>query len=278
MSNQASIPVIVNGAAGKMGREVIKAVSEASGLTLMGAIDTTPEHQGKDAGELAGLSEPLEVPITNQLEPMLAYVAGERQMQPGVLVDFTHPDAVYNNIRSAIAYGIRPVVGTTGLSPAQLEELADFAEKASTGCLVIPNFSIGMVLLQEAAVRASQYFDHVEIIELHHNQKADAPSGTAIQTAQLLGELGKTFNTAIVEETEKIAGARGSLADEGIRIHSVRLPGLIAHQEVIFGAAGQIYTLRHDTSDRACYMPGVILAIRKVNQLKSLVYGLEKIL
>jgi 4-hydroxy-tetrahydrodipicolinate reductase len=278
MSNQTSIPVIVNGAAGKMGREVIKAVAAASDLTLMGAIDTTPEHQGKDAGELAGLSEPLEVPITNQLEPMLAYVAGERQMQPGVLVDFTHPDAVYSNIRSAIAYGIRPVVGTTGLSPAQLEELADFAEKASTGCLVIPNFSIGMVLLQEAAVRASQYFDHVEIIELHHNQKADAPSGTAIQTAQLLGELGKTFNTAIVEETEKIAGARGSLADEGIRIHSVRLPGLIAHQEVIFGAAGQIYTLRHDTSDRACYMPGVILAIRKVNQLKSLVYGLEKIL
>jgi 4-hydroxy-tetrahydrodipicolinate reductase len=278
MSNQGSIPVIINGAAGKMGREVIKAVAQASDLTLMGAIDTTPEHQGKDAGELAGLSEPLEVPITNQLEPMLGYVAGERQMQPGVLVDFTHPDAVYNNIRSAIAYGIRPVVGTTGLSPAQLEELADFAEKASTGCLIIPNFSIGMVLLQEAAVRASQYFDHVEIIELHHNQKADAPSGTAIQTAQLLGEMGKTFNTAIVEETEKIAGARGSLADEGIRIHSIRLPGLIAHQEVIFGAAGQIYTLRHDTSDRACYMPGVLLAIRKVNQLKSLVYGLEKIL
>ncbi|MEI6369780.1 MAG: 4-hydroxy-tetrahydrodipicolinate reductase [Nostocales cyanobacterium ELA608] len=278
MSNQGSIPVIINGAAGKMGREVIKAVAQASDLILMGAIDTTPEHQGKDAGELAGLSEPLEVPITNQLELMLGYVAGERQMQPGVLVDFTHPDAVYNNIRSAIAYGIRPVVGTTGLSPAQLEELADFAEKASTGCLVIPNFSIGMVLLQEAAVRASQYFDHVEIIELHHNQKADAPSGTAIQTAQLLGELGKTFNTAIVEETEKIAGARGSLADEGIRIHSIRLPGLIAHQEVIFGAAGQIYTLRHDTSDRACYMPGVLLAIRKVNQLKSLVYGLEKIL
>ncbi|MCE2698694.1 MAG: 4-hydroxy-tetrahydrodipicolinate reductase [Nostocales cyanobacterium LE14-WE4] len=278
MSNQGSIPVIVNGAAGKMGREVIKAVAQASDLILMGAIDTTPEHQGKDAGELAGLSEPLEVPITNQLEPMLGYVAGERQMQPGVLVDFTHPDVVYNNIRSAIAYGIRPVVGTTGLSPAQLEELADFAEKASTGCLIIPNFSIGMVLLQEAAVRASQYFDHVEIIELHHNQKADAPSGTAIQTAQLLGEMGKTFNTAIVEETEKIAGARGSLADEGIRIHSIRLPGLIAHQEVIFGAAGQIYTLRHDTSDRACYMPGVLLAIRKVNQLKSLVYGLEKIL
>ncbi len=278
MTNQAPIPVIINGAAGKMGREVVKAVAQAPDLNLMGAIDTSPELQGRDAGELAGLSEPLEVPITNQLEPMLGYVAGERNGPPGVIVDFTHPDAVYDNIRSAIAYGIRPVVGTTGLSPEQIQTLADFADKASTGCLIIPNFSIGMVLLQQAAVTASRYFDHVEIIELHHNQKADAPSGTAIQTAQLLAELGKTFNSAIVEETEKIPGARGSLADEGIRIHSIRLPGLIAHQEVIFGAAGQIYTLRHDTSDRSCYMPGVLLAIRQVLQLKSLVYGLEKIL
>ncbi|MDH6063060.1 4-hydroxy-tetrahydrodipicolinate reductase [Umezakia ovalisporum] len=278
MTNQAPIPVIVNGAAGKMGREVIKAVAQAQDFKLVGAVDISPEYQDKDAGELAGLSAPLEVPITNQLEPLLGYVAGDRQSPPGVIVDFTHPDAVYENIRSAIAYGIRPVVGTTGLSPEQINELADFAEKASTGCLIIPNFSIGMVLLQQAAVTASQYFDYVEIIELHHNQKADAPSGTAIQTAQLLGELGKTFNPLLVKETEKILGARGSLAQEGIRIHSVRLPGLIAHQEVIFGAAGQIYTLRHDTSDRSCYMPGVLLAIRKVLQLKSLVYGLEKIL
>lgn len=135
-----------------------------------------------------------------------------------------------------------------------------------------------MVLLQQAAIQASQYFDHVEIVELHHNQKADAPSGTAIQTAQMLAEIGKTFNEAKVEETEKLPGSRGGLAAEGIRIHSIRLPGLIAHQEVIFGAPGQIYTLRHDTSDRSCYMPGVLLAIRKVLQLKTLVYGLEKIL
>ncbi len=278
MAKQDFIPVVINGAAGKMGRETIKAVAQAPDMNLMGAIDRNAEHQGKDAGELAGLSEPLEVPITNQLEPMLGYVAGERQMQPGVMVDFTHPDSIYDNIRSAIAYGIRPVVGTTGLSPEQIQDLADFAEKASTGCLIIPNFSIGMVLLQQAAVTASQYFDHVEIIELHHNQKADAPSGTAIQTAQMLAEMGKTFNPQVVEETEKIKGARGSQAQDGIRIHSIRLPGLIAHQEVIFGAPGQIYTLRHDTSDRACYMPGVLLAIRKVLQLKSLVYGLEKIL
>lgn len=276
MVNQALIPVVVNGAAGKMGREVIKAVSQASDMTLLGAVDRNPEYNGKDAGEVAGLSEPLEIPITDQLEPTLVLATQERQL--GVMVDFTHPSTVYDNIRAAIAYGIRPVVGTTGLSVAQIQDLAEFADKASTGCLLIPNFSIGMVLLQEAAVRASQYFDYVEIIELHHNQKADAPSGTAIQTAQMLAEMGKTYNRTTVEETEKLPGARGSVADEGIRIHSVRLPGLIAHQEVIFGAPGQIYTLRHDTSDRACYMAGVLLAIRKVLQLKSLVYGLEKIL
>lgn len=276
MANQGSIPVLVNGAAGKMGREVIKAVAQAPDMNLVGAIDTSQEHQGADAGELAGLNEALEIPITNQLEPMLAFASQEKQL--GVMVDFTHPKSVYDNIRSAIAYGIRPVVGTTGLSPEQIQDLAEFADKASTGCLIIPNFSIGMVLLQQAAIAASKYFEHVEIIELHHNQKADAPSGTAIQTAQLLAEMGKIYNPAIVEETEKLAGARGSLAAEGIRIHSIRLPGLIAHQEVIFGAPGEIYTLRHDTSDRACFMPGVLLAIRQVLQLKSLVYGLEKIL
>ncbi len=273
---QAPIPVLVNGAAGKMGREVIRAIALAEDMTLVGAIDRNPQYQDRDAGELAGLSEPLEIPITNQFEPMLAFAAQEKQ--PAVMVDFTHPSSIYNNIRSAIAYGVRPVVGTTGLSAEQIADLADFADKASTGCLIIPNFSIGMVLLQQAAASASQYFDHVEIIELHHNQKADAPSGTAIQTAEILAEMGKPFNPASVEETEKLPGARGSIANEGIRIHSIRLPGLIAHQEVIFGSAGQIYTLRHDTSDRACYMPGVLLAIRKVLLLKSLIYGLEKIL
>jgi len=275
MTNQYPIPVVVNGAAGKMGREVIKAIASASDMTLLGAIDHNPELLDKDAGEIAGCGI-LEVPITNQFEPMLAMAAQERQL--GVMVDFTHPSTVYDSVRSAIAYGVRPVVGTTGMSSQQIQDLAEFAEKASTGCLIIPNFSIGMVLLQQAAVQASKYFDHVEIIELHHNQKADAPSGTAVQTAKLLAEMGKTFNPPLVNEEEKLAGARGSLAEEGIRIHSVRLPGLIAHQEVIFGAPGQIYTLRHDTSDRACYMPGVLLAIRQVTQLKSLVYGLEKIL
>lgn len=275
MSANTKIPVVVNGAAGKMGREVVKAVAGAEDMTLIAAIDRNPEHIGKDAGELAGCGT-LDIAITSEMEQTLAFAAQEKQI--GVMVDFTHPDGVYDNVRSAIAYGIRPVVGTTGMSAKQLQDLAEFADKASTGCLIIPNFSIGMVLLQQAALQASKYFDHVEIIELHHNQKADAPSGTALQTAQLLAEMGKTYNPPQVKETEKLAGARGSLADENIRIHSVRLPGLIAHQEVIFGAAGQIYTLRHDTSDRSCYMPGVLLSIRQVLTLKSLVYGLEKIL
>lgn len=275
MAGQLPIPVVVNGAAGKMGREVIKAVAASPDVTLFAAVDRNPQVVGQDAGELAGIG-PLEVPISDDLEGMLVAAVQEKEL--GVMVDFTHPSSVYENIRTAIAYGLRPVVGTTGLSPQQIEELAEFADKASTGCVIVPNFSIGMVLLQEAAIRASQYFDHVEIIELHHNQKADAPSGTALQTAQMLAELGKTFNPAQVEEKEHLSGARGSLAEEGIRIHSVRLPGLIAHQEVLFGAPGQLYTLRHDTSDRACYMPGVLLAIRKVTQLKTLVYGLEKLL
>jgi 4-hydroxy-tetrahydrodipicolinate reductase len=275
MSEQSPIPVVVNGAAGKMGREVVKAVSQADDMTLLGAIDRTPQYIGQDAGEIAGCG-PVEIPILNDLQATLVMATQEKVQ--GVMVDFTHPSSVYENVRTAIAYGVRPVVGTTGLTSDEIQDLAEFAEKASTGALIVPNFSIGMVLLQQAAVTASQYFDHVEIIELHHNQKADAPSGTALQTAQLLAGLGKTYNPPTVNETEKLPGARGSVADDNVRIHSVRLPGLIAHQEVIFGAPGQLYTLRHDTTDRSSFMPGVLLAIRKVTQLKTLLYGLEKIL
>lgn len=274
MAAQSTIPVVVNGACGKMGREVIKAVTAAEDMTLVAAIDKNPAVQGEDIGEIAGCG-PVEIPVTPDLEAALVQAQSEGL---AVMVDFTHPKGVYNSVRAAIAYGIRPVVGTTGLSAEQIKDLAEFADKASIGCLIIPNFSIGVVLMQQAAQQAAQYFEHVEIIELHHNQKADAPSGTAIQTAQMLSAPDKAYNPAQVEETEKLTGARGSSTDDGIRIHSVRLPGLIAHQEVIFGAPGQIYTLRHDTSDRACYMPGVLLAVRRVMPLKSLIYGLDKIL
>lgn len=275
MTPESLIPVVVNGAAGKMGREVIKAVAQAEDMVLVGAVDANPLLRGQDIGEVIGLG-PLEVPVLDDLQSVLVLATQEKVQ--GVMVDFTHPDAVYENVRSAIAYGVRPVVGTTGLTAAQIEDLADFAEKASTGCLIAPNFAIGVLLLQQASLQAAQYFDHVEIIELHHNQKADAPSGTAIKTAEMLAELGKSYNAPSVTEKETITGAKGGLGPGNIPIHSVRLPGLLAHQEVIFGAPGQIYTLRHDTSDRACYMPGVLLGIRKVTALKNLVYGLEKLL
>ncbi|MEL6938785.1 MAG: 4-hydroxy-tetrahydrodipicolinate reductase [Cyanobacteria bacterium J06598_1] len=274
----ANIPVVVNGALGKMGRAIVKAVAEADDMTLMGAIDRNPKFMGEDVGEVIGIG-PLEVPVLNDLEATLVMAQNEAPSgSSAVMVDVTHPDSVYTSVRAALAYGVRPVVGTTGMSNEQIKDLAEFADKASTGCLLIPNFSIGMVLLQQAALQAAAHFDHVEIIELHHNQKADAPSGTAVKTAQMLSEMNKTYNAPEVEETEKMAGARGSQTEDGVRIHSVRLPGLIAHQEVIFGAAGQSYTLRHDTSDRVCYMPGVLLSIRRVLPLKSLVYGLDKIL
>ncbi len=274
MTDKSPIPVVVNGALGQMGREVIKAVSQAEDMILVGAIDLNADYLGQDIGEIIGIGA-LEVPVLNDLQSVLVLATQEKVQ--GVMVDFTHPDSVYENTRSAIAYGVRPVVGTTGLTDKQLQDLTEFADKASTGTLIIPNFSIGMVLLQQAAIAASKHFDHVEIIELHHDRKADAPSGTAIKTAQMIGEMGKAYNPPKVESKETMAGARGGTADGNIPIHSIRLPGLIAHQEVLFGAPGELYTLRHDTSDRLCYMPGVLLAIRKVTELASLVYGLEKI-
>jgi len=274
MTASNPIPVVVNGACGKMGREVIKAVAAADDMTLVGAVDRQPDAQGQDIGEWIGVG-PLEVPVTTDLEATLVMAQGEGN---AVMVDFTHPKTVYETTRAAIAYGVRPVVGTTGLSNAQITDLAEFAEKASIGCLIIPNFSIGVVLMQQAAQQAAQYFDHVEIIELHHNQKADAPSGTALKTAQMLAEGNRQFNPPQVQESEILAGARGGAGDDGIRIHSVRLPGLIAHQEVLFGSAGQLYTLRHDTTDRASFMPGVLLCVRRIMPLKSLIYGMDKLL
>jgi 4-hydroxy-tetrahydrodipicolinate reductase len=263
-----------------MGAEVIKAVLAAPDTSLVAAIDTTPGKEGADIGLELGLGE-LEVAITADLEGALcASSQALRQAGPGggaVLVDFTHPSVVFEHTRAAIAYGVHPVIGTTGLSPQQLAELAVFAEKASMGGAVIPDFSVGMVLLQQAAAAAARFYDFAELTELHHNRKADAPSGTCIKTAELIEELGKDFNPQ-VDERETLAGCRGGLRASGLRLHSVRLPGLVAHQEVMFGSSGETYTLRHDTIERSAYMPGVLLTVRRVRQLSGLVYGLERLL
>ena len=276
-----SIPVVVTGALGRMGAEVIRAVQASPDCHLVGAVDNTPGKEGQDVGELLGLHA-LEVAVTADLEGCLcASSQAVRDAGPGkgaVMVDFTHPSVVYANTRAAIAYGVHPVIGTTGLSPAQLDDLQSFSDKASIGGAVIPNFSVGMVLLQQAAAAAARFYDHAELTELHHNRKADAPSGTCIKTAELMEELGKQFNESEVVEHESLAGSRGGQRPSGLRLHSLRLPGLVAHQEVMFGSPGETYTLRHDTIDRAAYMPGVLLCVRKVRQLQALVYGLERLL
>ncbi|MFO7630329.1 MAG: 4-hydroxy-tetrahydrodipicolinate reductase [Prochlorococcaceae cyanobacterium] len=277
----APIPVLVAGALGRMGAEVVKAVSAAPDCTLVAAIDNTAGKEGADVGLELGLGE-LEVAITADFEGSLCQASqAVRNAGPGqgaVLVDFTHPSVVYEHCRGAIAYGVHPVIGTTGLSPEQLADLAAFAEKASIGGAVIPNFSVGMVLLQQAAAAAARFYDYAELTELHHNRKADAPSGTCIKTAELIEELGKSFNPQQVEEHETLAGVRGGRRDSGLRLHSIRLPGLVAHQEVLFGAPGETYTLRHDTIERSAYMPGVLLTLRRVRQLSALVYGLERLI
>jgi 4-hydroxy-tetrahydrodipicolinate reductase len=225
-----------------MGAEVIRAVVAAPDCTLVGAIDTTPGKEGADVGLELGLGE-LEVAITADFEGTLCQASqAVRNDGPGagaVLVDFTHPSVVYEHTRAAIAYGVHPVIGTTGLSPAQLSDLATFSEKASVGGAVIPNFSVGMVLLQQAAAAAARFYDFAELTELHHNRKADAPSGTCIKTAELMEELGKQFNPLQVEEHETLTGCRGGQRESGLRLHSIRLPGLVAHQEVMFGAPGE---------------------------------------
>jgi len=275
------ISVVVAGALGRMGAEVIKTVVAATDCQLVGAVDTTPGKEGADVGLELGLGE-LEVAITADFEGTLCQasqaVRNDGPGQGAVLVDFTHPSVVYEHTRAAIAYGVHPVIGTTGLSPEQLSELAAFAAKASVGGAVIPNFSVGMVLLQQAAAAAARFYDFAELTELHHNRKADAPSGTCIKTAELMEDLGKSFNQLQVEEHETLEGCRGGQRESGLRLHSIRLPGLVAHQEVMFGAPGETYTLRHDTIDRSAYMPGVLLTARKVRQLEGLVYGLERLL
>jgi 4-hydroxy-tetrahydrodipicolinate reductase len=194
-----------------------------------------------------------------------------------VVVDFSMAEAAMNVARLAVQRKINLVIGTTGLSPDALSEMDRLARAHEVGIIVAPNFALGAVVMVHLAKVAARHFDYAEIMEMHHEQKLDAPSGTALSTARAMAEArGKPF---VHPGTEKasLKGTRGGEL-EGISIHSVRLPGLMAHQEIIFGTSGQTLTIRHDTINRECYMPGVILAMKKVVELKGLTYGLEKIL
>ena len=278
-NSKKTIPVLVSGALGRMGSEVVNSVLNSSDCELVAAIDTNKKNNGENISQLLNLKKS-DVLVSNDLEGSLCSISQDyrnEKIKP-VLVDFTHPDSVYENTRSAIAYGISPVVGTTGLTSTQINDLAIFAQKANIGCAIIPNFSVGMVLLQQAASVAAKFYDNIELIEMHHNQKADSPSGTCIKTAEMIEEYPKKYNQSLVKETESLKGVRGGVRDSGLNIHSIRLPGLLAHQVVIMGSPGETYTIKHDTIDRKAYMPGVLQAIRKIGKFDSLIYGLEKLI
>ena len=233
-----SIKVIIAGFKGKMGQAAYQMVREDQDLSLVALLDPFATEATFDG-----------VPVFNDKESLVG-------LEADVWVDFTNPKVAYANTRFALENGFCPVVGTTGFTPEQITDLTDLSREKRLGGLIAPNFAIETILLMQFASQAAKYFPHVEIIELHHDKKKDAPSGTAIKTAELLAEQREAIKQGALDEEELITGARG--ADyEGMRIHSVRLPGLVAHQEVIFGAQGEGLTLRHDSYDRSNRVLGI---------------------
>jgi 4-hydroxy-tetrahydrodipicolinate reductase len=241
------IKVGVLGAAGRMGAEVVNAIEVSSDCTLVAALD---------------FRDPLDQLVTSGAQ---------------VVVDFTTPDSVMANLEFLITHNIHAVVGTTGFDDARMSKLKDLsAAHPEVGVLIAPNFAIGAVLMMEFAAKAAQFFESAEIIELHHPNKIDAPSGTAARTASLMTDARKAANLAAMPDatSTSLPGARGALVGD-IPVHSVRLRGLIAHQEVLFGGSGETLSIRHDSLDRAGFMPGVLLGIRSVISRPGVTFGLE---
>lgn len=262
---ETKIKVAVAGASGRMGREVVKMVLADPELELVAAVARST--QDTDAGRLVGLN-PCGVMVTNDLELTLV------ETKPDVMVDFTTPQSAVANTALAIKHKVRPVMGTTGFTPQDIEELDKQCKAAGIGGLIAPNFSIGAILMMKFAAQAAKYMPHVEIIEYHGDQKLDAPSGTSIKTAEMISQVRGEIRQGNPNEEETIEGARGGYYD-GFRIHSVRLPGVFAQQEVVFGDFGQTLKIRHDSYDRAGYMPGVNVAVKKVMTYEGMVYGFE---
>ena len=261
------IKVLVNGPCGRMGRAVVKAVSDANDLELVAAVDV---NGGADSGELAGIDKN-GIVVGDDLASSL------RESNAQVMIDFTRPDVVFDNVCTALENHVAAVVGTTGLSDDQKLKIAELSAKNDTPAFIAPNFAIGAVLLMQMSKMAAKYMPDVEIIEMHHDRKLDAPSGTAIQTAELLRGIREPHKQGNRDEKEKLDGARGGSVD-GIPIHSVRLQGFVASQAVIFGGLGQTLTIRHDSTDSTSFMPGVVLAARRVLGTKGLTVGLENFL
>ncbi len=254
------LKVVVVGAAGKMGLTVCGAVIDDPELELVGAVDTRGFKV--EWLDVRGLK------VRDDLEAVLAETGAD------VIVDFTKADAVMRHAQIALNAGAHAVIGTTGLSPIDVDALIALTDKTGKNILLAPNFALGAVIMMKVAQRIAKYFDRAEIVEYHHDQKHDAPSGTSILTAEMLAE---NMQAKPLDEVEKFQGARGATV-KGIPVHSIRLPGLVAHQEIIMGLKGQILSIRHDSIDRSSFMPGVVMAIKEIGTRSGFTYGLDKLL
>ena len=256
---------MVTGALGKMGQEVARTVEKEADYELQAMVD--PRGEGVMKSDITG-SKDNDFAMDTTLE------AAIQKHQPQVMVDFTNPKAVFQNAKTALANKIYCVIGTTGLAEDEIAELGKLAEENGVAVAIIPNFAIGAVLMMQFAAKAARFMPQAEVIELHHDQKMDSPSGTAVTTAKMIAAAREVQPAARADEIIKLPGARGAEQD-GVHIHSVRLQGLVAHQEVIFGGLGQSLTIRHDSYDRVSFMPGVVLAVGQIMNYKGLVRGLE---
>jgi 4-hydroxy-tetrahydrodipicolinate reductase len=264
-----NIKIILAGPRGRMGREAVNLIHNTEHFQLVACLDRT--NTGKKLSEVEGFPA-LDAPIYS--DPVQCF----QEVEADVLIDLTTPEIGKLHTRLAVEHSIRPVVGTTGFNEEELQELSDLAEEKKTGVIIAPNFAVGAILMMKFAQMAAKHFQDVEIIELHHDRKLDAPSGTGIKTAELIAQTREPKRQGHPEEEETIKGARGAETKDGIRIHSVRLPGLVAHQEVMFGGEGQSLTIRHDSYNRASFMSGVKLSVETIMSLEVLVYGLENII
>ena len=260
------IRLAVVGANGKMGSQVVNLAITNKDFELVCAVDKFG----------AGKQLSADVVVEDDLEAALIIT------KPDVVVDFTQPSSIYENVQTYIRLGVKSVIGTTGLTKEQVEHIERLSKDNNVGVVIAPNFSIGAILMMKFAAEAAKYFNNAEIIEYHHNQKKDAPSGTSIKTAQMMIKNNDNFKLGNCAEVETIVGARGGEYQEDgkgkIQIHAVRMPGFVASQQVILGADGQVLKIHHDTINRECYMSGVALAVKHAYQNNQFIYGLENIL
>jgi 4-hydroxy-tetrahydrodipicolinate reductase len=258
------IKTVIYGAAGKVGQVLINSLAKAPEVKLVGAIDITAK------ADKLSLPDGSLIPFSTDLEKIIV------ETRPEVIVDFTLAHASLPAVRTAVKHKVNMVIGTTGFKPEEVAEIEQLAETNKVGIILASNFALGAVLMMHFARLASKYMDYAEIIELHHSQKADAPSGTALTTAKAMAAYrGRPFSQSADEG--KNFPSRGQ-KESGVTIHSVRLPGLMAHQEVLFGGPGQTLRIRHDTIDRECYVPGVLLAVQSVVKQQGLIQGLDNLL